>query len=406
MITYHSALDILRQEASKVRLAPETIDLSAIHGRICADDVVSPISIPPFDNSAMDGFAVRIADFKEGSAKLQVRARMIAGDAIGTIEVSSGTCCEIMTGAAVPKGADSIVPVELTSRLGELISFGANPQKNEFIRHAGSDFMRGTPVIAQGTLLGTRHILPLAALGIGKVNVYSKPRVAFIPTGSEVVDDLDQALGDGQIYNSSHPYAQNFLTQSGAEFLPQSTIADDTQAFKTAVGRLMGENISLIISSGAVSAGSHDFIRSSLEEMGATIVFHKVAIRPGKPVLFALLPSGTLYLGLPGNPVSTAAGLRFFVHPLLAAMMKLEPEKPSFARVRTRLVQKPPLRLFLKAKIGVSLEGITEVDFLDGQESYKTSPFLAMNGWAVVPEDWTTVNENDIVEIFPLERLF
>ena len=405
MIKYSEAVDILRREAAHLKAATETVTLSEINGRIAAANITSPLSIPSFDNSSMDGFAVRAADFKADGTTLRLKGSLIAGDGVGDIEVSTGTCCEIMTGAPVPKGADSIVPVELITRTGEMINFTSVPKREEFIRRIGSDFMRGAPVVAQGDLLGVQHILPLAALGVGKIEVYAKPKIAFIPTGREIVDSLDQNLAEGQIYNSSLPYTQAFLARAGAEVLLQPTIADDPAAFQQAVKKLMQDKVTLILSSGAVSAGSHDFIRSGLEALGATILFHKVAIKPAKPVLFAVLPNGTLYLGLPGNPVSTAVGLRFFVCPLLAALMQQKPERPFFTRVTTPLARKPALWLFLKAKIDVSTTGVLEAQLLDGQESYKTSPFLGMNGWAVIPEDKTAVEAGEIIEVFPLDRL-
>ena len=405
MISYSSAIDILCREAARLNVATEAVALAEINGRIAAANIVSPLNIPPFDNSSMDGFAVRTADFNASGTTLQLKGSLIAGDRAGNIEVPTGTCCEIMTGAPVPKGADSIVPVELVSKVDGMVTFSSAPKPEEFIRRVGSDFMRDTPVVAQGDLLTMQHILPLAALGIGRVEVYTKPKIAFIPTGREIVDSLDQNLAEGQIYNSSLPYTQTFLARAGAEVLLQPTIADQPAVFQRTVEKLMQNQVTLILSSGAVSAGSHDFIRSSLEALGATILFHKVAIKPAKPVLFAVLPNGTLYLGLPGNPVSTAVGLRFFVRPLLSALMQQKPEQAFFAKVMTPLARKPALRLFLKAKIDVSAAGILEVRLLDGQESYKTSPFLAMNGWAVIPEDKVAVEVGEIIQVFPLDRL-
>src|SRR3990167_1918936 len=402
MITYDKALTILRKEASHFQPAKEMVSLSAINGRISTADIISPLNVPSFDNSAMDGFAVRMDDFENNRPTLKVKSRIIAGDVVGNFELSSGTCCEIMTGATIPKGANSIIPVEWANRTGGLVSFSVTPRKDEFIRQAGSDFRQGVSVIKSGTLFITHHVLPLAALGIGKVEVYSKPKVAFIPTGREIVENFNQELGEGQIYNSTLPFAEAFLSGSHVEFLPQKTIADDPHAFQTTVSKLAHVGVSLIISSGAVSAGSHDFIYSSLEEIGATILFHKVAIRPGKPILFARLPKGTFYLGLPGNPISTAVGLRFFVRPFLAALMQQKPEQSFLARVKTPLSKQPGLRLFLKAKINVSSQGVLEVFFLDGQESYKTSPFLIMNSWAMLSETTTAVAENDVIEVFPL----
>ncbi len=398
MISYSEALDMIRREASGIQLPTEAVDLLSAKGRVCAADIRSPLSIPPFDNAAMDGFGLRAGDVAK---KLKIKAHVAAGDTIQGLEISAGECCEIMTGAPIPKGVDSIVPVEQSLRDGDMVSFSIEARLGDHIRKIGSDFMAGVAVITQGTLLSVQHILPLASLGISKVSVYSKPKIAFIPTGREIVD-LGSELRTGQIYNSNLPYALSFLTDAGAEVLPQEIIADDPSNFQDMIRELINEDVRLIISSGAVSAGSHDFIRSSLEEMGATILFHKVAIKPGKPVLFAKLPNGAFYFGLPGNPVSTAVGLRFFVHPFLSSLMNIALKQSYFVRVRTPLSRKPGLRLFLKAKISVSPEGVLTAELLDGQESYKTAPFLAMNGWAVIPEDKQVIDINDIIEVVPL----
>lgn len=403
MVSYEEALNIIRRAVSGIVLPTELIDVFAVHGRVSAEDIISPLSIPPFDNSAMDGYAVRTGDFKNGTTVLNLKSRIIAGDTVDGLEMTAGDCCEIMTGAVVPFGADAIIPVEQSSRDGDNISFSVMPEAGDHIRRRGSDFLQGSAVLECGTLLGVQHVLPLASLGIGKIAVYCQPKIAFIPTGLEIIDQLDKPLEDGKIYNSNLPYAMAFLCELGAEVLPQATIRDDPAQFQTAIKKLLADKVDLIISSGAVSAGSHDFIRSSLESMGAEILFHKVAIKPGKPVLFAKLPNGALYLGLPGNPVATAAGLRFFVQPLLEALTNQPSVPPVFARLKTPFKRKAGLRLFLKAKTSVSAEGVLEVEFLDGQESYKTAPFLAMNAWAVILEEFASLGVNDLIAVFPLK---
>lgn len=381
-----------------MRLATERVALSSIKNRICAEHLTSPLNIPPFDNAAMDGFAVRSGD----PQTLTVTAQIIAGDTINKVKIASGECCAIMTGAPIPKGVDSIVPIEQTSREGDTISFTTPASFGDHIRKAGSDVIAGASILTPGVVLGTQHVLPLSAIGIGMVEVYSKPKIAFISTGREVVDHLNQPLMEGQIYNSNLPYACAVLAEAGAEISPQPTIPDTPAQFQDTILRLMQEDFCCIVSSGAVSAGSHDFIRSSLEDMGASILFHKVAIKPGKPILFAKLPNGMLYFGLPGNPVSTAVGLRFFVQPFLSALLRQSIPDSIFARAKTALSSKNKLRLFLKAKITVTSDGILEVEFLDGQESYKTTPFLSMNGWAVIPEERVSIDLHDKIEVFPL----
>lgn len=246
------------------------------------------------------------------------------------------------------------------------------------------------------------HILPLATLGISRVRVFKKPRFAFISTGRELIDDLSADLGCGQIYNSNRPYAVEMLKAMGADCVFAHTIADDPEAFERTLADIAAQKPDLIISSGAVSAGEFDFVRSVLEKSGAEILFHKIKLKPGKPNLLARLPNGTLYFGLPGNPVATAAGLRFLVTPALRSMMSLPPEKPLYARAMNGFTKKAGLHMLFKAHIENWEDGLLTADFPDAQASFMVSPFLDINGWASIAEDTADIKAGEMVEIYPL----
>lgn len=406
MISYQDACDIVIKTAQNHRLGVTDVPLAGIAGYVSAAEIAAPLAIQPFDNSAMDGFAVISADLaganENNAAMLKVTGIIAAGDNAAGARVERGTCARIMTGAPVPAGADAVVPVELADIQGDRVVFKTSPSLHEHIRMAGEDFQVGDTVLQKGQKMTAAHILPLACLGIGQVSVFRKPRAAFLSTGKELVDDLFRPLEAGQIYNTNGPYGTAVLNAAGAETVICRTVPDEEQAFIAVLEELMGQDIDLIVSSGAVSAGEFDFVKAGLEKCGAEILFHKVRMKPGKPNLFARLPNGTLYFGLPGNPAATAVGLRFFVVPALRAMTGQPVEKPVIAVAETEFSKKPGLAMFLKSVQRVDGEGLLRVSFADGQQSFMVHPFLTANAWAVVPEGAATVTAGEKVEIYPL----
>ncbi|TNE32293.1 MAG: molybdopterin molybdenumtransferase MoeA [Alphaproteobacteria bacterium] len=406
MISYQEAYDIVIKAAQARVMRQEMVDLSAITGYIAAEDMSAPLAIQPFDNSAMDGFAVMRADLEganeNNAALLRVAGMVAAGDNAAAVQIARGTCARIMTGAPVPEGADAVVPVELTEMRDDAVVFKACPHLHDNIRMAGEDFQVGDNVLTKGQKLSAAHILPLASLGIGQVKVFSRARAAFLATGKELVDDLTQPLPEGQIYNTNGPYGVAVLKTLGADCVVSSTIPDEEEAFIKTLEALMAQDLDLVISSGAVSAGEFDFVKAGLEKIGAEILFHKVRMKPGKPNLFARLPNGSLYFGLPGNPAATAVGLRFFVAPALRAMTGQAREISSFAIAETPFKKKPGLSMFLKAVQYIDDEGRLRVSFADGQQSFMVHPFLTANAWAVVPEEATEIRAEERAEIYPL----
>ncbi len=403
MISYSQAKEILLEAGKKCPLETEEIPSCESVSRICAQDISAPIDIQPFDNSAMDGFAVRLEDLDKNGGSLIKSGLIAAGDIAPDKDIPAGHCIEIMTGAPVPANADAVVPVELTQIDGDKIIFKAPPKYGANIRRAGEDFKKGMEVLKASQIIHPQHIMPIAALGIDKVIVYKKPRAAFLATGNELVNDLSQDLKSGQIYNSNRPYGLAALEAMGVDCVhAPDSIPDDPDNFEKLIKSYLEDDINIIISSGAVSAGKFDFIRNTLERMGAEILFHKVKIKPGKPNLFARLPNGALYFGLPGNPVATTAGLRFFVQPTLRAMMGMVEELPIQAKLMTPFKKCSGIKMFLKAKAESWEDGILTVDILDGQASFMVSPFLEMNCWAVAPEDTEEIKPSDIVDLYPL----
>lgn len=405
MISYEEALDIIHQAGGQRRLSDELISVVDVAGRICADEIVAPVANQPFDNSAMDGFAMKAEDLARAANDNPVALEMIghiaAGDPGRFKAPAHGQCYEIMTGAPLPPGCDTVVPVEQTEKgPGKKILFQISPDRGDNVRRAGEDFTAGDIVVGRGHVLATGHVLTLATLGIGKVRVFKKPRVALISTGPEVVDELGEKLESGQIYNSTRPYLTAALAQD-AEVKCCGTVPDDPGIFRNKLSCMIGNGVNIGISTGAVSAGVHDFIPSVLKDMGAEILFHKVAIRPGKPILFARFPeNGLLFVGLPGNPVSSAAGLRFFVEPLIRAMQGLPPEKPQYALVKNAFGKKQGLRFFVRGKLAHTDKTTHEVEIPGKQQSFRVRPFIDTNVWVSIPEEIESLKPGDLVEIY------
>lgn len=405
MLSYHDALQIIRDTASSIILEAETIPLESALGRVCAKLLLSPLDIQPFDNSAMDGFAIKLDDLAGASperpVRLKIKGVIPAGHPVKDNIVEAGFCWRIMTGAPLPQGVDAIVPIEDVHQEAETVLFKNMPKPGQHIRRTGEDFKKGTSVLSVGDRITQAHMIALASLGISKLRVFKKPKALFISTGDELVDDLSQPLQDGQIYNSNKTYAHALLPACGAILHGCNTIQDDKDIFLETLNTADKKGINLIISSGAVSAGNYDFVRNGLESFGAKILYHKIKLKPGKPNLFAILPSGCLYFGLPGNPVATVVGLRFFVLEALRTMLKEKSERPIFARVMNEFPKKPGLHMILKGRLEYKDDGSVNANVLDGQESFMVSPFLSMNGWLHVPENKENIKTGDVIEAYP-----
>ncbi|MEI2262096.1 molybdopterin molybdotransferase MoeA [Stenotrophomonas indicatrix] len=386
MIAYSEALQHLMEAAAP--LPAERLALHEAAGRILATDIISGQSLPPFDNSAMDGFAL-FADGAplESDTEFVVQGWQAAGDA-GT-EGGDGAW-EIMTGARMPVGLDTVVPIEnveiLASEQGRptRIALKSGVKPGQHVRLRGQDVEEGERVLQAGQALDINARTLLHAIGVAEVAVVARPKVAVIATGKELVTEAAQALDSGQIRDSNRPYLIGRLQAAGAEVVWQGTVGDDVAAFDAVLDDALAAGAKVLISTGAVSAGRYDFIPDALRARGARIVFHKVAIRPGKPLLFAILPDGALYFGLPGNPVSAAVGQRFFVEPVLRRLLGLAAE-PLLQLPLQADVRKPPdLRFHARARVDVDAQGRLSARVLSGQESFRLKSMLQANAWVVL----------------------
>ncbi|MBP7709855.1 MAG: molybdopterin molybdotransferase MoeA [Rickettsiales bacterium] len=396
MISYQEALEIIYKNSHLNQT--ETIPLLRAIGKSSASEVFSKIQVPSFDNSAMDGFAVKASELKSASTDNNKKLKIIAIIGAGEIaEESHSGAIQIMTGAPVPKGYDAVIPIEDVELDGDFVTFKRPARKNENIRFAGEDVVVGQIVLHKDKKITSEDIMLLAAVGITKVEVYKTPFLKIFSTGNEITDDYNQPLPDGKIYNSNAPYLVSKALEEGLNVEYGGVIADDKVKFEKAVSSVAKGAI--IISTGAVSKGKWDFIPESLKNLGAEIHFHRVNIRPGKPVLFATLPNGNYFFGLPGNPISTAIGFRFFITPLLRKVQGLDVEKPLFARLKNKFTKKGNFRQFLKSTLEFSSDGILQISINEGQESFKISPMAQSNAWAILEENKTEFLPGDLLQV-------
>lgn len=389
MIDYAQALGIVVDAAQP--LPAEAVPVAAASGRILAAAVHSAQCVPPFDNSAMDGFALCCAGQPlAAGSEFDVHGWQAAGDLAA---VATRGAWEIMTGARLPQGLDSVVPVEqVDTELDEegrprRIRLRAAVSPGQHVRLRGQDVQTGEQVLAAGTVLDTNAITLLHAIGTAQVQVTMRPQVAVIATGKELVSDAAQALQSGQIRDSNRPYLLARLAAAGAIVVADAVVGDDVAAFDAALDQALAGGARVVLSTGAVSAGRYDFIPDALRARGAEVLFHKVAIRPGKPLLLARLADGTLYFGLPGNPVSTAVGLRFFVEPLLRRMLGLADERPLSLPLQHAASRPAGLRFHARAQVVADRDGQLAVRLLAGQESFRLKTMLQANAWAVLDGD-------------------
>ena len=400
MIDYADALTQILQE-----LAPDTPDslpASAAVGRILARDCAALESLPPFDNTAMDGFALQVpADGLPAGTQLPVVGMLAAGAEASHF---SAGAVEIMTGAPMPRGYNGVIPVEATRPADDngerRIEITEPVRQGQHVRRAGEDIAAGQRLLAAGTRIGTVELTLLAAQGIAQVEVMRRPRLAILATGRELIDDPDQALQPGQIRNSNRPYLQARAVDAGAQVIFAETVNDEIDDFLLALDRALDAGADMLISTGAVSMGRYDFVPEALARRGATIAFHKCRIRPGNPILFARLPGGQLYFGLPGNPVSSAVGFRFFVEPAIRRLLGMGDEQPLQLPLLNPLTSKPPLRILLKGRVEVDTEGRLGARILPGQESFRLHPLLESNAWLVAEASQGPLPAGERIAVF------
>jgi len=381
----------------------ETLPLAACFGRVAAEDIISPVNVPGFDNSAMDGYAVRLADVQSGQP-LPVAGKAFAGQPFDG-EWPAGTCIRIMTGAPIPAGCDAVVMQEQTEQSDEGVRFTAGVRANQNIRRAGEDIAKGASVFAAGTKLTAAELPVVASLGIPEIKVLRKVRVALFSTGDEL-QLPGQPLGDGQIYDTNRLSVHLMLTQLGYEVINLGIVPDSPHKLRETF-LAADRQADVVLSSGGVSVGEADYTKTILDELGE-IAFWKLAIKPGKPFAFGKL-SQSWFCGLPGNPVSATLTFYQLVQPLLAKLSgDTAPWQPLRLRARAASgLKKSPGRLdFQRGVVRRGEDGTLEVVSTGHQGSHIFSSFSQGNCFIVLERDRGNVAAGEWVDVEMFNHLF
>ena len=387
-------------------IAPLDLQLLDAHGCILTEAVTADHDLPMFDNSSMDGYAVRLEDVASASEDSPVQLPVIGDIAAGappTYTVQTGMSVRIMTGALVPPGAEAVVPLEWTDGGIAGVSVRRAPTSGAHIRRRGEDVQEGQVILDAGTRLGPGQLGLLAAVGRDRVVVRPRPRVVIISTGSELVEP-GTPTRPGQIHESNSYILTTAAREAGAVAFRVGIVPDDDRSLMNAIEDQL-IRADLVLTSGGVSVGAYDVVKEVLSRLG-TVTFDTVAMQPGKPQGFGTIgPDSTPIITLPGNPVSSYVSFEVFVRPVIKRMLGLEPlHRPIVRAVCTEPLASPAgKRQYARGWLGV-VEGRYVVRPVGGPGSHLVGDLAHANCLIVVREDVTEVPEGGAVEVMVLER--
>jgi len=393
MITVDEAISIVLERVEL--LGSETIPLEDASGRILDEPVVADIALPPFDRARMDGYAVRSSDVASAPATLRVIGEIAAGATFDG-ELDPGEAIKIFTGAPVPRGADAVQKVEVTESDGNSVIIKETVKPGQFITPRASEVAEGETVAERGCEIGPAEMAVLASFGYSQVRVGSRPRVAVISTGSELIGVSEKPAG-AQIRNSNSYTIASYARCAGASVDLLGTIEDTPEATRHALLEA-SRSRDVVITSGGVSMGDYDLVKAALADIGAEIFFDKVIIRPGKPIVFARRDK-TYFFGLPGNPVSTSVTFNIFVRP---AIRKMQGDRSPLLTVARAVLARSikdsssrrsylPGHLFIK-------DGRAVVEALRWGGSSDLVAFMKANALIIVGEQVHEIAEGEMVE--------
>ncbi|WP_028866112.1 molybdopterin molybdotransferase MoeA [Psychromonas aquimarina] len=405
LMPLEQALTKMQESLSNVCEAV-TLPLSQALGFALAEDIKSPLNVPPFNNSAMDGYAVNYSDLincsPEKPLTLKLAGKSFAG-APYSGELAPGCCIRIMTGAVMPDCADTVVMQERTTAAGELITFSQAAKLGDNVRLAGEDLKQGQVVLTKGHKLTPRDIPLIASLGLAEIQVFRKLKVAVISSGDEL-KSLGETLCEGDIYDSNRYSIIALLSRLNVEVIDFGIIKDDLPLIREAV-QSADQQADVVITSGGVSVGEADFIKDVLTELGS-IGFWKLAIKPGKPFAFGKLPN-SVFFGLPGNPVSAMVTLYQLAVPAMAAMSGLKAKAPiRFNAAAVQRLKKAAGRTdFQRGTYSVDDKGQLVVKSTGSQGSGVFSSMSQSNCFIVLEQDRGNVEAGETVTIEPYNAL-
>ena len=404
MINYKKAKNILIK--SKINIKDEIIDSSKSLNRVNVTDVYSPVNYPAGTNAAFDGFAINSKDTiklnKKKFIEFKILKSISAGDNPKLNKVKKFQTVEVMTGALIPKFFDTIIPIEKVSfnKKRKSILINKKIKKNQHIRYVGSDYKKKDLIINKGTIIQSSHILAFKTLGITNIKVKKKPNILFFSTGNEISNKKN--IVNWKVRNSNSHYIKSLSNNFLFNFVDGGILRDkDENLLKKKIKKIFKSKIDIIITSGAVSAGKHDFVPSIVKKFNLSDFFKGVNIRPGKPVLFAKFNNiEKAIFGLPGNPISSSACFRFFVYPYLVNILGVKAEKPFKAKLKHDYSKNKKIIRFLKAKLTATNDGKLELQVLKGQESFRIKSFIGSNVWALFKGGQSKFKKGELIDCY------
>jgi molybdopterin molybdotransferase len=404
MISISEATEIIRENLP----APHTttINISGAHGRILAEDVLSPEPLPRFTNSAMDGYAVLWSDIESAEKDTTVSLAVIGESRAGApvdAEVSSGEAVRINTGAMIPEGADSVIPVEDVTEEKERISINSSLQHRQYIRFAGEELKPGEVLLDRGNSITPPALGLLTSAGVGSVSVFEKPEVAVIVTGSELADS-EREIMPWQIRDSNQVMLSTSIELSGGRVIYAAHCGDNLSDTQESI-RQAGDMARIVLVSGGVSVGPHDVVKEAAEAEGFKQLFWKVRQKPGKPLYFARRDQ-TLLFGLPGNPVSALICFVYYINPLLQHAVGGEYTwNVKRGRAGRRMENTGERTLFLRTRHTVIEDGSIDIHPLEKQGSHMISSVTMADGFVLLETGQVVdIGEEMSIYIYPWRR--
>ena len=407
MISYQYSKKVLKKAIIKIK--DENIKSVNSLSRVVSSNVICGINYPTGDNAAFDGYAINSQDTKNIKKNLPKKFKIIgliaAGNKPFKKKIKKYDAVEIMTGGIIPKGFDTIIPIEQiifypNENNKKYILINKRIKKHNHVRFAGSDFKKKEIVVKKNTIIQPNHILAFKTLGIKNIKVKKKVNILFFSTGNEISNSDN--IPSWKVRNSNSHYIKNLNENFLFNFKDGGILKDSHEKiFQSKISKMLNSKTDIIITSGAVSAGKFDFVPNVIKNFSLSNYFKSVAIRPGKPVLFAKFKGKQKAIfGLPGNPMSSAACFRFFVHPYIVNLLNLDEEAPIKAILKNAFTKKKNFVRFAKSKLSATKNGRIEVEILKGQESFRIKSFVKSNIWALLPAGKSKFKKGEIVDCF------
>ena len=407
MINYKKAKEILIK--SKIKIKDDLINSSKSVNRINIFDIYSPVNYPAGTNAAFDGFAINSKETKNlnknNLQNFKILKTISAGDNPRLAKIKKFETVEVMTGALIPKFFDTIIPIERiifypSKKNKKYIRINEKIKKNQHIRYAGSDYKKKDLVIKKGTIIQPSHVLAFNTLGIKNIKVKKKPNILFFSTGNEISNNKD--IVNWKVRNSNSYYIRSLSNNFLFNFIDGGILKDkDEKIFEKKIYKNIKSKIDIIITSGAVSAGKHDFVPQIVKKFDLSNFFKGVSIRPGKPILFAKFKNvEKVIFGLPGNPISTSACFRFFVYPYLLNILGIKNEKPFKAKLKNTFSKNKKIIRFLKGRLTSTKDGKLKIQILKGQESFRIKSFVESNVWGLFKDGQSNFKKGELIDCY------